>query len=519
VTQRKQQRETMQTLFEDTDDVDEDFENSPVTKPNQLSSEQQQEQRQQEQQRQRQSQLVGEYSRSTFSSRLQQKERSSSHIIGNRESPSGSGINQNNSNKKSSSKEKSLTPPEETDVTEEEDDVTSFPIDPSSCRFNAQPLPIFPTIPLSDNTAPARLLAHANLISPAYSEDQRLLVTSNLSEIFVESIDSSSPTDSSASSQFFLLPYDLLRGGSLSSRVQELSISSNGQFIAAIISRQQNEDQGENKDEEDKDEKETSGESELHVWEWSASRNQCIHLEAVSLNSTQASSSNSRADNDKAIGPLIEWTHDNALLLLVPVAIPPSALENFSHLSHFSSATSGSLLSILCWGEDMEDIFQIAMPGRPLLFPASSSCSPPEKISSVPNWSHGGDCAILMKFHSKLALYVVGSAADQDILVPLWISVSSPFSSPCSALCSLCSPSCPLLHLPCPLLLFLPLTLLRMPVPLLHSSPLLLQVTPIHSTLQTMRSIDHLSRTLIAVILTVPSPLPPTLWDTLTRRP
>jgi hypothetical protein len=116
-------------------------------------------------------------------------------------------------------------------------------------------------------------------------------------------------------------------------------ISPNGRYIASIISVSRIEDQGS-----------SSADSELHVWHWSGSDSQPLlsqwtHLTAVALNSSMTSAKDGKNGCSASCGPLLEWTQDDALVLLVPVAIPPTA-------GRLSQPQSGYLLSITCWRQD-----------------------------------------------------------------------------------------------------------------------------------------------------------------------
>lgn len=130
-----------------------------------------------------------------------------------------------------------------------------------------------------------------------------------------------------------MLGYELLNGtGTYSSRVREVAISPDGQFVASIISFIHPQDMSH-----------SSSSCELHVWRMNTSG--WSHLEAVSLTSTLK-------ERDTNSGPLLDWTDKNSLVLLVPVVIPPSAIERLGGLHQFGTSTHGFLLSNTPWGED-----------------------------------------------------------------------------------------------------------------------------------------------------------------------
>lgn len=114
--------------------------------------------------------------------------------------------------------------------------------------------------------------------------------------------------------------------------MREVSISPNGSFIASIISVNQSND---------------TSSYELHVWQLRKSG--WYQLEAVSLSSTLR-------DGDAKAGPLLGWTDDNTLVLLVPVVIPASANESVMGLHQLGTSNQGFLLSISPWGENTGQI-------------------------------------------------------------------------------------------------------------------------------------------------------------------
>ena len=94
--------------------------------------------------------------------------------------------------------------------------------------------------------------------------------------------------------------------------------------------------------------------SELHIWNCTSNEfNQNIwtHLGGVSLHSTLVL--NTKKDLDNAnfpqSGPVIDWTTDDSLILLVPVAIPTLDHENMNNLNRNKDSQTGALLSITNW--------------------------------------------------------------------------------------------------------------------------------------------------------------------------
>lgn len=122
--------------------------------------------------------------------------------------------------------------------------------------------------------------------------------------------------------------------------VRETAVSPNGMYIAAVISIQ--------------NEQYPNSYSELHIWNYASNElNQkyWTHLGGISLHSTLIL--NTKKDLDNAnfpqSGPIIEWTENDSLILLVPVAIPNPNQENLNNLNRNKDLQTGALLSITNW--------------------------------------------------------------------------------------------------------------------------------------------------------------------------
>lgn len=139
-------------------------------------------------------------------------------------------------------------------------------------------------------------------------------------------------------SEFSLLRYNLLNDGC--AIVHETSISPNGLLIAAVVNVQSKEY--------------PNSYSELHIWNLTSNElneKYWTHLGGVSLHSTLVL--NSKKDlnnlNYPHSGPVIDWTNDDSLILLVPVAIPNLNRENINQLNNNKESQTGALLSITNW--------------------------------------------------------------------------------------------------------------------------------------------------------------------------